>query len=486
VTATFDLEVCRRLPLADAALRLLDFLTEDDFLQGVFDRHRGHAYQGVIAFPLFVRLVADALLGHRGPSAHQAFRAARAEQTLPATVQAMYGKLRRIPLRLSRGFFAEAAARLRQLDTPAAADPLPAALDGFWALGFDGKKLKYVAKRLKALRGLKGHVFDGKLLVVQDLRSRRAVAAEAVLDGEAGDNPLVPPALAQVRALPEPAPRLWLGDAAFCTFALLGLLSADGDAFVVRFNHSCGFHPDPDEPAGAGTDERGRPYREEWGWLGGPDHPRRLRVRKISVASAESGPLVLVTSLLDADAYPAADLLEAYARRWGLEVMFQQVVQTFDLRHLIGGSARATVFQGMLCLLLYNVTLVIRDYVAAGAGAQPEAVSVGLLFDAVVRDLTGWMEVLGPAATPALLTATRPVGVEALGLYLREVLGAVDAERWLKAPPRERPRPPRAAPRGYICGGHSSVEKILRGEHKVIPLQRSAGQPPPHETPKDV
>jgi hypothetical protein len=484
VTATFDLEVCRRLPLADAALRLLDFLTDDDFLSGVFDRHRGHSYEDTITFPVFVRLVADALLGHRGPSAHQAFRAARAEQTLPATVQAMYGKLRRVPLSLSRGFFADAAARLRQLATPAATDPLPATLDGFWALGFDGKKLKYVAQRLKPLRGLKGHIFGGKLLVVQDLRTQRAVAAEAILDGEAGDNPLVPPAVAQVRALPEPGPRLWLGDAAFCTYALLGRLSSDGDAFLVRFNHSCGFHPDPDVAPRQGSDDRGRPYREEWGWLGQPDNPHRLRVRKISVSTAEGEPLVLVTSLLDADVYPAADLLEAYARRWGLEVMFQQVVQTFDLRHLIGSTAPATVFQGMLCLLLYNITLVIRDYVAAAAAAEPATVSLELLFDAVVRDLTAWMEVLGPAATPALLAGRRPDDAGALGLYLEEILATVDVERWLKAPPR--PRTARAAPRAYICGGHSSVEKILRGEHKEIPLQRAAGQPPPHETPKDV
>ena len=33
---TFEREVCQRLPLADAAFRLLDFCTEDGFLDGVF------------------------------------------------------------------------------------------------------------------------------------------------------------------------------------------------------------------------------------------------------------------------------------------------------------------------------------------------------------------------------------------------------------------------------------------------------------------
>jgi Transposase DDE domain len=493
MSLAFDLEVCRRLPLADASLRLLDFVTEDDFLNGVYARHRGRSYERAISFPLLVRLVADALVGHRGASAHQTFQQARADEALPASPQAAYAKLRRLPLEVSTGFFAEAAARLRDVAAAVVANPLPASLAAFWALGFDGKKLKYVAKRLKVLRGLRGHVFGGKLLVVQDLATQQAVVAEASADGEAGDNPLVPPAVGRVRALPGGRDRLWFGDAAFCDYQLLGLLSAGGDHFVVRFNTSCAFYPDPGVPARAGEDDQGRPYREEGGWLGRPGHPHRIRVRKVTVTGAAgSRPLILVTSLLDAGLYPAVDLLTAYRSRWGLEVMFQQVVQTFDLRHLIGGTPRATVFQAMLCLLLYNVTLTLRDYVASGAGREPKEVSLGRLFDHAVRDLTGWMEVLGSAATLELLRATRAGGTAELRRYLEATLGAIWTDRWEKAPTRKRP--PRPRPRAYLCGGHSSVEKILRGEHKEIPLhpgepkkgRAPTDTPPPYEAKKDV
>jgi hypothetical protein len=489
----FDLEVCRRLPLADASLRLLDFVTEDEFLNDLFDRHRGRGYQRAVSFPLLVRLVADALVGHRGDSAHQTFRQAQADGALPASAQAVYGKLRRLPLEVSKAFFAEAAARLRDVAAAAVANPLPASLAAFRSLGFDGKKLKYVAKRLKALRGLKGHVFGGKLLVVQDLATQQAVVAEATADGEAGDNPLVPPAVERVRALADDRDRVWFGDAAFCDYPLLGLLSAGGDHFVVRFNSSCAFYPDPDVPARTGADDAGRPYREEWGWLGKPGHPHRIRVRRIRVAGGASDrPLTLVTSLLDADAYPAVDLLSAYRSRWGLEVMFQQVVQTFDLRHLIGGTPKATVFQAMLCLVLYNVTLTLRDYVAAGAQREPKEVSLDRLFDHTVRDLTGWMEVLGSAATLELLRATRAGGAAELRRYLEGILGALWTDLWEKAPTRKRP--PRPKPRAYLCGGHSSVEKILRGEHTEIPLHPAKQKkrrdptdtPPPYEAKKDV
>jgi Transposase DDE domain len=491
MASTFDMEVCRRLPLADAAFRLLDYATDDAFLDGVFERHRGRSYRGIVSFPLFVHLLADALLGHHG-SAHQTFQRALEDDSLAASIQAMYGKLRRVPLELSMGLFAEASARLRALAAPAVANPLPASLASFWALGFDGKKLKYVAKKLKPLRGLKGNIFGGKLLVIQDMVSQQAVAAQATADGEAADNPLVPAAVAQVRALADPRLRLWVGDRAFCDFKLLGLLVQDGDHYVVRFNTSCGFHADTSVPVQTGIDEVQRPFREEWGWLGKPNNKHRIRVRMVSVTRDSDAPLILVTSLLDADAYPAVDLLIAYRSRWGIEVMFQQAVQTFDLRTLIGSTPQATVFQAMLCLLLYNMTLMIRDYVAQGAEREPKTVSLKLLFDDVVRDLTGWQQVLGVEATLKLLRTTRTSAPAELRRHLEKILGHVWTNRWKKAPTYKRP--PQRPLRAYICGGHSSVAKILRGQHKEIPFQpdpktrgsRTAKTPPPFEVKKDV
>jgi len=492
MNSTFDAEVSLRLPLADAAFRLLDHAFDGDFLDGVFERNHGRSYEGTISFPLFVNLVADSLLGHRGPSAHQAFKAAQADASLDASVQAMYAKLRRVPLTLSSGLFAEAAARLRAVSSSVVANPLPTSLAALWCLGFDGKKLKYVAKQLKALRGLKGNIFGGKLLVVQDMATQQAVAAAATADGEAADNPLVPQAVAQVRALPDSRPRLWVGDRAFCDYKLLRLLSADDDHFLVRFNTSCGFHADPSVPVRTGIDEEQRPYREEWGWLGAPKNPHRGRVRMITVTRAKDDPLIFVTSLLNADLYPAVELLTAYRSRWGIEVMFQKVVQTFDLRHLIGGTPNATVFQAMICFVLYNITLIIRDYAATAAAREPKTVSLHLLFDHLVRDLTAWVEVIGNAATLERLRATKIHGVDELRRHLQNILGAVWTDLWEKASTRKGR--PRSTPRAYICGGHTSVAKILRGEHKEIPLQpsgekklsESAGNTPPYEATKDV
>jgi hypothetical protein len=468
VPIDMDVEVSRRLPLADATLRLLSYATDDAFLADVFEQYRGRSFERDLPFPLFVHLMADAITGHRG-SAHQAFRHAQEEETLKTSVQAMYNRLATLPINISMGLFSEATARLDAVVLCPASDALPVSLGDYRAVAMDGKKLKYVAKRLKLLRGLKGNVFGGKLVVVQDMATGQALAIEAALDGEAADNPLVAGAVVRTRALPGARPKLWVDDRGFCDFKTLHLLSEGADEFVVRYHPKCKFHVDPSIPARTGMDDIGREYREEWGWLGAPNNKARVRVRMITVTRPTGGPLILVTSLLDADRFPAYDLLILYRHRWGIETMFQRVVQTFDLRHLIGATPQATIFQAVFCLLLYNIVLTIRDYVAEGADRDPETVSPHLLHADVVEELTAWMKVIGPDATADVLkcmTFNKPADFRR---YLKRTLGSVWTDRWAKA--KTTKRPPKKPPRAYLQGGHSSVDRILRGTHKEIPIK---------------
>lgn len=473
----FELEAVRRLPLADAALRLLDYALDDDFLDDVYRRHRGRSYEGVIRFTTFVHLIADALVGHRG-SAHQTFRAAQDHGTVDASLAALYGKLRRVPIGLSQALFVEASARLAAVAVPDA-NRVPPSLGAFRLLAFDGKKIKHVAKRLRPLRGLNGTVIGGKMLVVQDVGSGRAVAFEATAEGVAADNPLVAGAVAQVRALADKRPRLWIGDRAFCDYQTPALLAEDPDHFVVRYHSKCPFVADPAVPVRTGTDENGRDFRDETGWLGRADNPQRIRVRRLTLARPGDEPIVVITSLLDAQRYPAADLLAAYRLRWGIEAMFLDVTQTFDLRHLIGATPSATVFQAGFCLLLYNVALTVRGYLAEAAKLTPLQVSLKLLFEEVRFDLTAWTQCIGPAATADVLAAVPLSGVDGLKQYLRRIVTGVWQERWRKS--KGRPRGPKAPPRAYLKGGFSSVAKIVRGEHVEIPLDRNKPPPTPGE-----
>jgi hypothetical protein len=189
----------------------------------------------------------------------------------------------------------------------------------------------------------------------------------------------------------------------------------------------------------------------------------------ITVDRPSGEPFTLVTSLQDADRYPAFDLLILYRRRWGIETMFQKVVQTYDLRNLIGGTPEATVFQAVFCLLLYNITLIVRDYVAEGAKRAPETISLHLLHNDIVEELTAWMKVIGPVATLEVLHTTMFAGPEEFRSYLRQKLGSVFTDRLAKA--KTTKRPPKKPPRAYLKGGHSSADRILRGVHEEIPIK---------------
>ncbi len=57
-------------------------------------------------------------------------------------------------------------------------------------------------------------------------------------------------------------------------------------------------------------------------------------MRRITLARPGEKDVILVTNLCDAQAVPAADLLEVYLNRWGIERMFQQITEVFGLAHL--------------------------------------------------------------------------------------------------------------------------------------------------------
>jgi hypothetical protein len=121
----FSRDVLARLPLAEAAWRVLQFVLDAELLKRLFEEERGTGWEQKISFGLLIELIQTALLEHRG-SGRQAFRAAREAGRLEATDAAVYGKLRRIPLSLSEGFSrcasGAAAGQLSYSTRPSACD----------------------------------------------------------------------------------------------------------------------------------------------------------------------------------------------------------------------------------------------------------------------------------------------------------------------------------------------------------------------------
>src|SRR5262249_55500891 len=143
--------------------------------------------------------------------------------------------------------------------------------------------------------------------------------------------------------------------------------------------------------------------------------------------------VAVITDLLEEEAYPAADLLAVYLMRWQIENVFQQITEVFELRHLIGSTPQATVFQASLCLVMANVLQLLRGYIAR---ARPTPLAVDdLSAEMIFRDLHEELVSLHKALQPEELLAVLGAAPTAAAVRARlgERLGGVWSALWLKA-----------------------------------------------------
>jgi hypothetical protein len=494
----FEQEVLRRLPLAQSSLSILAYVLNEPLLDAIFAAHRGRGYEGLLTFPTLVYLVRDALLIHEGHGLPSFQRAAAAGE-LPVLTGSVYPKLARMEMAVSKALLRESGQKMLGLIAADAADAaaaaatatatagpvqdatpaaVPASLAAFQVIAFDGKTIKRVRRQLKALRPLRGALLGGKLLVAQDVRNGLALAMGCCEDAERNDVPLVPDVVQQVRGTcPSSSSKLWMGDRQFCDLNLMGLLDGDGDGdgdgeehFLIRMNRTLGFTPDPGRPAQPGIDARGRRYTADWGWVGGTKDKRRRYVRRITLRrpDADDDDLILLSDLLDERRYPAADLLDTYRLRWGIEQMFQQVTEVFALRQLIGCTPRANIFQAAFCFVIYNAIQVMRGYVARAGQVRADEVSTAKLFDDVRAELIahgklGAPEAVSPMVQPANTAA------EMRGL-LSDLLADQWVDRWRKTP--GNPRRTRGRTQ-HVTSGRTSVFKALE-KHRAKRLATRA------------
>src|SRR5258708_7760985 len=81
----------------------------------------------------------------------------------------------------------------------------------------------------------------------------------------------------------------------------------------------------------------------DWeGWMGSPRDARRRYLRGIVVERPGDEAVIVATDLLDAQTYPAEDLLAVHDDRWQIETVFQQITEVFELQRLIGCTPQAT------------------------------------------------------------------------------------------------------------------------------------------------
>jgi hypothetical protein len=179
--------------------------------------------------------------------------------------------------------------------------------------------------------------------------------------------------------------------------------------------------------------------------------------------------LILITDWLDAQAYPAVDLLWVYLQRWTIERVFQQVTEVFHLRKLIGSNPKATVFQFGFCLLLYNMIQVIRSYVAQSQVVRVDDVSTEKLFEDAADELIAYSKLSGGKETSTLIPQQQTV--RQLRAFLTRRLRGVWRPRWTKR--RRKQTHTTSAKSKAKQRTHGSVYRILE-DYRLAQRKKNA------------
>lgn len=172
---------------------------------------------------------------------------------------------------------------------------------------------------------------------------------------------------------------------------------------------------------------------EEWERL-----PAEITVRVIRIRIKQKGfstrELVLVTTLLDPVAYPAAEIAQAYLRRWRLEMCLDDLKTTLGLDALRCKSPEMVHRELLALLIAHNLVRAVM----AEAAREHEVPVERLSFTGTLDTLRSFCSASAQAGRPALRR-----------LLWREMLRIIAADPVPLRPDRWEPRAVKRRPKSY-------------------------------------
>jgi len=219
---------------------------------------------------------------------------------------------------------------------------------------------------------------------------------------EAGEVTLAAPLLERV-----PSYSVTLLDRGFVNYRLLHQISSGGEQrhWLVRGKKNLKWTVV--EKLGRGDDlveiELPAKLRKEH-----PELPRTFRARVVRYRRNGFRPQFLLTSLLDAQKYPATEIAELYHERWELELGYDEIkTHALEREEAIRSKTPERIAQEVWGLAIaYNVVRHEMEAVAAERGVTPSRISF-LRSLRLIRDLFYWAEVARPGKLPKMIRDTR-------------------------------------------------------------------------------
>jgi len=198
---------------------------------------------------------------------------------------------------------------------------------------------------------------------------------------------------------------LFLGDRLYSSYEVVGRLQNKGVHFIGRNHQSrkldfrCGTRIGPNERLQTWRKPKQQPPQsrlsaEQWAALPdtltmriirshGPDRQGRRRTRYV------------VTTLLDAEAYPAQEIIGLYAHRWDIELRFRDIKTTMGMELLRTQSPAMVEKELMMHLIAYNVIRLLMLKAGQTCGVNHRRISFKGVIQVLEETRAGFEQVSG-------------------------------------------------------------------------------------------
>ncbi len=355
----------KEAPAAVMARATLSHVLNAERMDSLFKRNCVKQKCGELLFSTVIDLMSLVALKIK-PSVNAAYK--HRLKTINVSVAAIYDKLQGIEISVSRALVRDTAHEFTSAVncmTDGLAEPL---LKGFETRIVDGSLLAGTEHRIKELRRLGAATLPGRSLVVLDPDRRMVLDYIPCTDGHASECTLYPELLETI----EPN-QLWIGDRNFGTKTMLISIALDKHAFFI-FRHSLGFVPKWDEVGKQqkiGPGVGGTIYEQA---ISISHQGREVRLRRITIKLSEptrngETEIHVLTNL--PKRIRAAQVLNAYRKRWKIENVFQHVENVLNSEIETLGYPNAALFSFGVALLMYNILNLTKLAIAA-ANKKPE------------------------------------------------------------------------------------------------------------------
>jgi hypothetical protein len=436
-------------PICVMARGVLENILNPERIDDLFERTAQLQYTRELMFSSVVSLMGQVVLGIH-PSVHAAYQA-QAEE-LGVSDQAVYDKLNNVELAVSAELVRDSARQAAPVIHKLGAK-LPPLLKGYRTKILDGNHLSASEHRIEELRSTWAAPLPGKILVVLDQELMVARKVFLCEDGHAQERSLFDEVLPSV----EPAD-LWIADRNFCTVDFMFGIAARGGSFVIR-QHGQLKGTLVGSRKSKGKTSTGKVYEQKIQIT--TSEGKTLTLRRITIKlkkpTRDGDTEIHLLSNVPARDAGARTLAELYAKRWTIEIMFQELTETLTCEVNSLGYPKAALFGFCLALMAYNAVAVIKAALRAVHGRETVQKEIsGYYLSLEISQTYDGMMVGIPGRRWKIF---RALTAHELAKVLKDLAGKVNLRRYQKHPRGPKKKPPKKS--AYKNGGHVSTARLL-------------------------